>query len=98
MEDLEMRNAFILLSVLGVFALAATAQTQKTSKSSDEQQLQAIEAETGEFERQNDWSKMDLLADDWISPGATKVLSKRISRRTLNRILQATEMLQVLTL
>jgi peroxiredoxin len=77
MEDLEMRNAFIPLSILSVFALAATAQTPKTSKSSDEQQLRAIEAETGEFERQNDWTKMDLLADDWISPVATKVFSKK---------------------
>lgn len=72
-----MRNTFILLSISGMFALAAIAQAQKTSKSSDEQQLRAIEAETGNFERQNDWSKMDLLADDWVFTGATKVLSKK---------------------
>ena len=72
-----MRNTFILLSILSVFVLATAAQTRKTGNNSDEQQLRAIEAETGKFERENDWSKMDLLADDWISLSATKVLSKK---------------------
>ena len=75
----EMRNTFVLLSGLGVLAVVAVAQCQKGVKTQeDEQQLRKIEAETGELEQENDWSKMDLLADDWVMPGiVANVLSKK---------------------
>ena len=72
-----MRKSFLLLSAAGVLAVAVAAQSQKEAKTQDEQQLRKIEAEAGKFEQQNDSSKMDLLADDWISPGNAKVLSKK---------------------
>jgi len=60
-----------------MLAVVAVAQSQKAGKTQDEQQLRTIEAETGKFEQQNDSSKMDLLADDWVFPGTAKVLSKK---------------------
>lgn len=72
-----MRNTFVLLSTVGVLAVVAVAQSQKAANTQDEQQLRKIEAETGKFEQQNDSSKMDLLADDWLAAGSAKVLSKK---------------------
>lgn len=52
------------------------AQRQNSSKAQDESELRRIECESGKFEQQNDSSLTNLLADDWVLLGGTKVLTK----------------------
>ena len=47
-------------------------------------QLRKIEAVTGQFEQQNDSSKMDLLGDDWVSAGNGKVISEKQFKKNAN--------------
>jgi ketosteroid isomerase-like protein len=72
-----MRRTIVLFSAVGVLGIAAMAHSQKGINLQDEQQIRKIEAATGQFEQQNDSSKMDLLADDWVFIGYGKVLSKK---------------------
>ncbi len=72
-----MRRAIVLFAAVGVLGIAAVAQNQKGANPRDEQQLRKIEATTGQFEQQNDSSKMDLLADDWVCANNGKVISKK---------------------
>ncbi len=77
-----MRRTFVLFTVAGVLVISAVAQSPKRVNSQDAEQLRKIEAATGQFEQTNDWSKMDLLADDWIFTGNGKVLSKKQFEKT----------------
>jgi len=61
---------------MGVLTIGAFAQLQNSSKAQDESELRRIESDSGKFEQQNDSKWMDLLADDWILLGGTKVLAK----------------------
>jgi hypothetical protein len=63
-------------AVMGVLTIGAFAQLQNSSKAQDESELRRIESDSGKFEQQNDSKWMDLLADDWILLGGTKVLAK----------------------
>jgi hypothetical protein len=70
-----MKKIIGLLGATGLLATLAFAQTQRTSTTQDEQALRKIEAETAQFEEENDASKMGALADDWVFI-SRKVLSK----------------------
>ena len=70
------RNAALVFVVMGVITIGAFAQLQNSSKASDESELRRIESESGKFEQQNDSKWTDLLADDWVLLGGTKVLTK----------------------
>lgn len=72
-----MRRAIVLFAAVGVLGIAAVAQNQKGANPQDEQQLRKIEATAGQFEQQNDSSIVNLLADDWVSAGSGKVISKK---------------------
>jgi hypothetical protein len=72
-----MRRTIVLFGAVGVLGIAAMAHSQKGANPQDEPQLRKIEAATGQFEQQNDSSKMDLLADDFVSAGNGKVISKK---------------------
>jgi hypothetical protein len=69
------RNVVFLFAAAGLLTIAVSPQLQNSSKAQDESELLSIESETAKFEQQNDSSKMDLLADDWVGLGA-KVLTK----------------------
>ena len=71
-----MRNVALLFVAMGVLTIGAFAQLQNSSKAQDESELRRIESESGRFEQQNDSKWTDLLADDWVLLGATKVLTK----------------------
>lgn len=71
-----MRNVALVFVVMGVITIGAFAQLQNSSKASDESELRRIESESGKFEQQNDSKWTDLLADDWVLLGGTKVLTK----------------------
>ena len=77
-----MRWTIVLFGAVGVLGIAAMAHSQKGTNPQDEQQIRTIEAATGQFEQQNDSSKMDLLADDWVFTGYGKVLSKNNLSKT----------------
>jgi len=64
--------------------LVASAQLQTSSKVQDERELRSIEAETAKFEQQNDASRMDLLADNWVCLGK-KVLTKADFQEAVKR-------------
>ncbi len=57
---------------------------QTSSKVQDERELRSIEAETAKFEQQNDASRMDLLADNWVCLGK-KVLTKADFQEAVKR-------------
>jgi Domain of unknown function (DUF4440) len=71
-----MRNVALLFVAMGVLTIGASAQLQNSSKAQDENELRRIESESGKFEQQNDSSWANLLADDWVLLGGTKVLTK----------------------
>jgi Domain of unknown function (DUF4440) len=71
-----MRNVALLFVAMGVLTIGAFAQLQNSSKAQDESELRRIESESGKFEQENDSKWTDLLADDWIFLGGTKVLTK----------------------
>ena len=71
-----MRNVALLFLGMGVLTIGAFAQLQNSSKAQDESELRRIESESGKFEQQNDSKWADLLADDSIFLGGTKVLTK----------------------
>jgi hypothetical protein len=71
-----MRNVALLFVAMGVLTIGAFGQLQTSSKAQDETELRRIESESGNFEQQNDSKLTDLLADDWVLLGATKVLTK----------------------
>jgi len=70
------RNVAFLFAVVGLLTIGGSAQLQNSSKAQDESELRRIESETAKFEQQNDSKWTDLLADDWVLLGGTKVLAK----------------------
>ena len=79
-----MRRTIVLFGAVGVLGIAAMAHSQKGANPQDEPQLRKIEAATGQFEQQNDSSKMDLLGDDWVSAGNGKVISEKQFKKNAN--------------
>ena len=72
-----MRRTIVLFAAVGVLGIAVMAQSQKGANPQDEQQLRKIEATTAQFEQRNDSSIVSMLADDWVSAGSGKVISKK---------------------
>jgi ketosteroid isomerase-like protein len=72
-----MRRTIVLFAAVGVLGITAMAHSQKAANPQDEQRLRKMEAAAGQFEQQNDSSKMDLLADDWVFAGNGKAISKK---------------------
>ena len=73
-----MKKALGLFLFAGLFGMLAFAKSQKGLRRQDEEALRKIEAQTAQFEQQNDASKMGALADDWVClvEGSRKALSK----------------------
>ena len=69
-----MRTVICLWAAL-VLALGAIAQNSNRSKGDEEQALRRIELQMARGEQENDWSKMSVLADDWVGLGRN-VMSK----------------------
>jgi hypothetical protein len=81
----KMRKIFLLLLAAAVLSSTVKAQSQTVANSEDEPQLRKIEEATGQLEQQNDSSKMDLFADDWVSVGGGKVITKKQFEENVNR-------------
>ncbi|HKW63912.1 MAG TPA: nuclear transport factor 2 family protein [Candidatus Acidoferrum sp.] len=73
-----MKKALVFLAFAGLFAVLSFARSQKESRAQEEQALRKIEAQTAQFEQQNDTSKMGALADDWVCvvDGGKEAVSK----------------------
>jgi ketosteroid isomerase-like protein len=71
-----MRNAYVLLLLLGTLTVVGAAGSPPATETQDEQELRQIEAAIAKGEQQNDVSMMRLFASDFVSSGK-KVMSKQ---------------------